>query len=258
MAASTNNLKILNVTAENVDEVGIFCIKNKKAQGYKDKLHWFKKELQNGLRIKIATDEKGKQLGFIEFIPVENAWRPVKANDYYFIQCIVVFAKDMRGKNIASQLIQLCEKEAREKKKLGVCVMSSKGPWIANRSIFEKNGFAEVAKKDRFVLLAKKFDEAAPDPELFDWISKQKKYQGWHLIYAHQCPWHEKSVADMQTAAKELGIELQVSQLTKPWDAQNGPSGYGTFGLLKDGKLLEDHYLSKTRFKTIVQKELSI
>ncbi len=256
MTTSPNNIKFINVNAENVDEVGIFCIKNRKAQGYKDKLSWFKRELENGLRIKIATDAENKQLGFIEYIPVENAWRPVKANNYYFIQCILVFAKDMRGKNIASQLIQLCEQEAKEENKLGVCVMSSKGPWIANRSVFEKNGFVEVDNKDRFELLVKKFDNSSPHPELFDWTSKQKDYQGWHLLYANQCPWHEKSVTDMQSAAKELGIDLQVSQLTKPWDAQNGPSGYGTFGLLKDGKLLEDHYLSKTRFKTIVKKEL--
>lgn len=257
MKIPSNNLKIISVTADNVDEVGIFCIKNRKAQGYKEKLNWFTTELKNGLQIKIATDNDGKQLGFIEYIPAENAWRPVNADNYYFIQCIVVFAKDMRGKNIASELIQLCEEEAREENKRGVCVMSSKGPWIANRSVFEKNGFAEVDRKDRFELLAKKFDHNAPDPELMDWTSKQKEYQGWNLVYAHQCPWHDKSVTDLQGAANELGIDLKVSKFTRPWDAQNGPSGYGTFGLLKDGKLLEDHYLSKTRFKTIVRNQLN-
>jgi hypothetical protein len=30
--------------------------------------------------------------------------------------------------------------------------------------------------------------------------------------------------------------------------------GYGTFGLIKDGVLLEDHYLSRTRFETILKK----
>jgi hypothetical protein len=30
--------------------------------------------------------------------------------------------------------------------------------------------------------------------------------------------------------------------------------GYGTFGLIKDGVLLEDHYLSRTRFETLLKK----
>jgi hypothetical protein len=34
------------------------------------------------------------------------------------------------------------------------------------------------------------------------------------------------------------------------------PSGFGVFALVKDGKLLEDHYLSKRRFETIIKKEL--
>jgi len=30
--------------------------------------------------------------------------------------------------------------------------------------------------------------------------------------------------------------------------------GYGTFGLIKDGILLEDHYLSRTWFETLLKK----
>lgn len=34
---------------------------------------------------------------------------------------------------------------------------------------------------------------------------------------------------------------------------QNGPSGFGTFALLKDGVLLEDHYISLGRFMNILR-----
>jgi hypothetical protein len=40
-------------------------------------------------------------------------------------------------------------------------------------------------------------------------------------------------------------------------EAQRAPSGFGVFALVKDGKLLEDHYISETRFKTILKKELT-
>jgi len=75
------------------------------------------------------------------------------------------------------------------------------------------------------------------------------------LLYADQCPWHEKSVSAISDVAREEGVPLQVTHLNKPEEAQKGPSGFGTFALIKDGKLLADHYLSATRFKNILKKE---
>jgi hypothetical protein len=47
-----------------------------------------------------------------------------------------------------------------------------------------------------------------------------------------------------------------VIKLVTPREAQNAPSGFGTFALLKDGKLLGDHYLSRTRFENIIRQEM--
>jgi hypothetical protein len=55
--------------------------------------------------------------------------------------------------------------------------------------------------------------------------------------------------------ANEIGIKLEVIKIDY-LEAQNGPSGFGTFSLLYNGKLLADHYISKTRFISIVKKEL--
>ncbi len=40
--------------------------------------------------------------------------------------------------------------------------------------------------------------------------------------------------------------------------SKNGPSGYGVFGFLHNGKLIENHYISTTLFKNILKKELKI
>ncbi|MDP8221077.1 MAG: GNAT family N-acetyltransferase [Candidatus Stygibacter frigidus] len=234
------------------------CIasKNKKAPGYAKKVEWFKSRLNKGLKIKIAIDEEGKQLGFIEYIPSESAWRPVKADNYYFIHCIGLFAKEARHRNIGTTLLQMCEEEAKQNDKDGVCVMSSNGAWMANKTLFEKNGFAIIDQLGRFELMCKKIKIKAGDPCFIDWTKKQVDYKGWNLIYSDQCPWHEKSVADLKQSALEHGINLKVTKLNTPEEAQNAPSGFGTFSLIKDGKLIEDHYLSKTRFENILKKEL--
>ncbi len=250
-------INIIDVSVENVSEVGVFCIKNKKSPGYTAKVEWFKSKINQGLSIKIAVDDAGKQLGFIEYTPSELAWRPIQADQYFFIQCIALFTKDSRQKNIGSTLIKMCEKEAKEKNKNGVCVMSSSGAWMANKTIFEKNGYTITEQKGRFELMSKKFSHTANDPKFNDWTEKQATYKGWNLIYSDQCPWHQKSVTDLKQTALDQGIELTIKRLTTPRQAQNAPAGFGTFALINDGKLLADHYISQTRFKNILKKELS-
>ena len=248
-------MNIIDVTSENVENAGVFCIKNKKAAGFKLKVDWFKDKINNGLKIKIVEDDQGKQLGFIEYIPSEKSWRPINAKNYSFIQCIVVTSKSMRSKGIASTLIQQCEIDAKKNGKSGICTMTSKGPWIANKDLFIKNGFQIIDQRGRFELLYKAINKKDPIPKLNDWTAAQKKYKGWNLIYSDQCPWHEKSITDLRESAKNNGIKLHINRIATPKEAQKGPSGFGTFALVKDGKLLSDHYISKTRFETIVKNE---
>jgi len=252
----TDKINIIDVTANNVSEVGIYCIKNKKASGYREKVEWFKSKLNKGLKIKIAIDELGKQLGFIEYIPSELAWRPIKAENYYFIHCIALFVKDAKHKTIGTTLLQMCEEDAKQNSKIGVCVMSSDGAWMANKAIFEKNGYSIIDQLGRFELMSKKIKTNSQNPKFIDWTKKQTDYKGWNLIYSDQCPWHEKSITDLKESALENGINLKIIKLNSPKEAQNAPSGFGTFSLIKDGKLIDDHYLSKTRFENILKKEL--
>lgn len=247
---------IIEVTPENVWKETLFCVKDLTNPGFKNKEKWFRKQYREGLRLKILKGDAGKPIGFIEYVPVSQAWRPVQAENYMFVHCMYVYSKKDREKGYGSLLINACEREARKEKMAGVCVMTSRGAWIANDLIFKKNGFMEVDQRGRFQLLAKTWDNKVPAPKLLDWTLQQKRYQGWHLLYADQCPWHEKSVEALATVAHDHGIDLKITKLTTPEAAKNAPSGYGVFSLLHDGKLIEDHYLSATRFKNILKKEL--
>ena len=251
-----NQINIIDVNSANIDEAGIYCIKNNSSPGSKAKISWCRLSDNRNLKIKIALDSDKKQLGFIEYTPAESAWRPIEAKGYLFIHCIGIFGRDARGKNIGLSLIKECEKDARSLNKSGVCVMTSKGPWIADKRIFEKDGYKKVDELDRFELMVKKFNTQSPVPRLINWREKQKQYQGWNLIYSDQCPWHDKSVSDLKEAAKDFGINLKLSKITTSSDAKKAPSGFAVFSLIRDGRLLEDHYLSKTRFNNILKSEL--
>lgn len=248
---------IVTVTPENLEDAGLFCVKDKKSGGYKAKLKWYLQAFKNGLTIKIAVNPDGRQLGFIEYIPSEYAWRPILAESYLFIHCIMVYSKADRNKDIGSTLIAICEKEANEQDKVGICAMSSKGAWMADKSLFKKNGFEIAGKLDRYELMYKPLNNDAKPPELINWYDELQKYHGWNLIYADQCPWHTKSAHDLEAVASAQGIEMNIIKLNTPQEAQFAPTGYGTFSLVKDGEILADHYISKTRFENILKKSFN-
>jgi hypothetical protein len=60
----------------------------------------------------------------------------------------------------------------------------------------------------------------------------------------------------MKETAKAFGLKLNISILDSAKKAQQAPSGYGVYSLVYDGKLLADHYISNTRFKNIITKEI--
>ena len=256
MEALIDKVKLIEVTPANVEDYGVFCAKNKKAPGYAEKIAWMRKKLNQGAKLLILANGRGKQLGFVEYTPAESAWRAVDAPDYLFIHCIYVARIASRNQNLASMLISAIERDAFTRGKVGMCVLTSDGPWLANKTLFEKNGFVYAATRGRFELMYKTFDPETQPPQFFDWTDALKQHQGWHLLYADQCPWHLKSVTALSEVAREQGVPLQVTRLNSPEEAQKGSSGFGTFALIKDGKLLADHYLSATRFKNILKKEL--
>jgi len=247
---------ITDITPENVQKETLFCIKDIKKPGFNSKRKWFEKQYKLGLRMKILKDNADKMIGFIEYIPAINAWRPVTGNNYMFIHCMYVYPNKNKNKGYGSLLIKEAENAAKNEKMDGICAMTSKGAWISDKRIFENNGFVQVDQRGRFELLFKKWEPKAKDPELIDWTANQKKYKGWHLVYADQCPWHEKSVIALLNTALDFGINLNITKLSNANEAKEAPSGYGVFSLLHNGKLIEDHYLSATRFRNILKKEL--
>lgn len=249
-------MKIVHITPENAIKETFFCIKDTKRHGFKDKLQWFEKRYKEGMRIKILKNDDDKMIGFIEYVPAQYAWRPIDADKYMFIHCTYVYSKKDRSKGYASMLIDEAEKDARAQNMDGLCVMTSEGGWLANKSLFEKNGFKQIETKDRFQLLSKTWNTNSATPKLIDWTLQQQKYQGWQLTYADQCPWNEKSVAALLNVAMDAGIDLKVSKIETVNEAKLAPSGFGVFNLLYNGRLLEDHYISATRFKNILKKEL--
>jgi hypothetical protein len=247
-------LKFLQVTSENVTEVGLFCIRNPKYPGFKLKANWLEKGMADGLKLMLLQVDD-ETVGFIEYVPGEFAWRPVSAKKFMFIHCLWVFPKKNLNKGYASMLINHCVEESKNAGLDGVCVMTSEGSWITGRDLYLKNGFSLTASKGRFDLLTMKFN-GNNEPEFIDWEAKAKNFHGLNLIYTNQCPLFIKSIDEMTASAKEFGLPLKITEIKTAREAQNAPSGFGVYSMVYNGKLVADHYISNTRFRNILNKEV--
>ncbi len=248
---------LVDVDAENMARYPATCFMSPGSEGYRAKLAWLKKRFSEGLKIKLLYLQNDPEChGFIEYVPGEFAWRAVEAPGYLFIHCLWVTPNAAKNKGFGSLLLKECLDDARKLGKRGVAVVASDGAFMANKSLFLKNGFQVVDGSGDFSLLAKRLKKG-PGPRFKDWEARLAKYRGLNIVYSNQCPWVARFIREIGDVLRKKGLELKITELKTARQAQAGPSIYGVFTLLQDGRILADHYISQRRFLNIVEKELS-
>jgi len=254
-AVVKNDIEFINLTPDNLADYGVCGYKDaKKHLELRRKVEWYKEFYPKGLRIKAMISKTGGYQGMIEYVPGKYAHRPVNAEGYLFIHCIFVgFKKEFKGKGYATTLIKECIDEARARKMSGVAVVTRKGSFMAKRDIFIKNGFesVDIAKPD-FELLALKFDTSAKNPS-FRNNSTDKHQKGLTIFRSAQCPYSVKNVDAIMETARKMKIPVNLVELKGVSDVQQVPCAFGTFCIIKDGKVLSHHPISNTRFENILK-----
>lgn len=244
---------------DNATETGLCGYKSSKRPGFPEKLDWCSNRFNEGLRIKtLMTEEDGAQ-GMIEYIPGEYCWRPVDAVGLMFIHCIWVgFKKQYKQIGLGSQLLEVCEKDARESGKAGVAVVTRKTSFMAGSGLFLKHGYRviESASPD-FNLLAKPFSENWTPPKFRDSIHNPAPdySDGLVILRAFQCPYTVKNVDEIcQVAKDDFSITPKLITFQSHTEAQTSPCPFGTFCILYNGEVIAQHPISKTRFTNIMNK----
>jgi hypothetical protein len=254
--ADTGGVRLEIVGPDNLADCGIGCVMDRAHPGFQPKVDWLRRRFDDGLRFLLCRDRGGKPLAFLEYVPGEHAWRPIDAAGWLFVHCLWVYPRGRKYPGLGTRLIRACLDEARRADATGVAAMVSDGPWMAGRQVFLRNGFEVLATADRFELVAHRRRDG-PDPSFRDVAGNLAKYRGLHIVYAPQCPYLPKSAADLADVAAEHGLELNVTVLDTVRKAQRAPSLYGVFSLIWNGRLLADHYISATRFRNIIRKEIA-
>ena len=253
----SEGVELVDLTPGNLEQYrGPTCFLDPKHEGARARLDWTGDRFSEGLKIKLLVSRAdGKTVALIEYIPGEHAWRAVDAHGYLFIHCIWVYPKKNKELGYGSLLVRECIEDAADGGKLGAAVVTSEGPVMAGRELFEMNGFVSIAEAKPSYRLMVPALRKGPLPSFRDREARLAALRGLHVVYSDQCPLVARSIPALAEVAGEFGLDLQVTRATSAEEAQAAPSVYGVFALVYNGKLLADHYLSTTRFRNILNKE---
>jgi len=247
-------VRIIDVTAENVDASGFFCLMSrKKSAGYQRKLEWLRRRFEEGLRIKMLDLSQGGR-GFIEYIPGDYAWRPVHATSYFFIHCLWVVGKS-KGSGYAKQLLAECLADAKRHGAKGVAMATSEGKWLVGKRLLNRDGFTTVDRAPPSYELLVKYLSPAPPPSFpNDWEKRAMEFgRGLTVIRSDQCPYLDDAVNTALVVARDRGIHARVVELKSAKEVrERAPSPYGVFSITLDGTMLSHYYQPEKRLKEIL------
>lgn len=244
-----NNMKHIRVTNENIDKEHICCaISNDKDVQVASKKAWLKARFNDGL-VFLKSEERGKC--FIEYIPAENAWNPISAEGFMYIDCMWV-AGSLKGHGYATELLNACIEDSKNKGKNGLCILSSKKklPFLADPAFLKHKGFTVCDEADNGIQLwYLPFTENVPLPQFKDCAKHPRvENQGYFLYYTSQCPFNAKYVPIVEKTATENGIPFKSVCLKSKEEAQNAPTPITTYALFYNGKYLTNEQMNDKRF----------
>ena len=240
-------MNYIRITKDNIGREHICCAMSGKQSVVKKE--WLKQRFEEGL-VFYRSEERGKC--FIEYIPAENAWVPMEAPGYLYINCLWV-SGSMKGHGYSNDLLDECIRDAKTQGRKGICILSSekrKKEFLADPKYLAYKGFALADTSDcgitlQYLPLAPeaeppRFRECARHPEVAE--------DGFVLYYTDQCPFTYYWVPRVEEAARDHNIPLKVIHITDKESARNVPAPVTTYALFRDGKFVTQSIQSDKKF----------
>ena len=246
-------MEYIRVTKENLEKEHICCaISNNKDIQVSSKKAWLADRIDEGL-VFLKSVERGKC--FIEYIPAENAWVPIKADGYMYIDCLWV-SGSFKGHGYSTDLLDACIDDSKEKGKKGLCILAAakKKPFLADPKFLKYKGFTVCDVADNGIQLwhlpfvtdtdKPHFKECARHPHIEE--------KGYVLYYTSQCPFNAKYVPILEATAKENDIPFHAIHIESREEAQNAPTPITNYALFHDGEYITNEQMNEKKFLKLV------
>ena len=248
-------MEYIKVTMDNIDQQHICCaISNNNDIQVASKKNWLKQRFDDGL-VFLKSVDRGKC--FIEYIPSENAFIPIEADGYMYINCLWV-AGSFKGHGYSNDLLNYCIQDSKNKGKKGLCILSSerKRPFLADPKYLKYKGFILADETDYHIhlyylpfdknSLPVKFKNCCKHPDISD--------MGYVLYYSHQCPFNAKYVPLITEIANERNIPFKAILIDDKIQAQNAPTAITTYSLFYNGEFLTNQQFNDKSFIKLIEK----
>lgn len=240
-------MNYIRITKENIDKEHICCAMSGKQSVVKKK--WMKQRFDEGL-VFYRSEERGKC--FIEYIPAENAWVPIEAEGWLYINCLWV-SGSMKGHGYSDDLLEECIRDAGVQGRKGLCILCAEGrkrEFLADPKFLAYKGFKTADISDCGINLMYLPFEPDIEPPKFKECARHPRVdgKGFVLYYTDQCPYTFYWVPKVQQAAKEHGIQLTAIHITDKESARNVPAPVTTYALFRDGQFLTQGIQSDKKF----------
>ena len=249
-------MEYIRVTKENIDSEHICCaISNNKDIQVASKKAWLSERFDDGL-VFLKSTERGKC--FIEYIPAENAWNPIFADGYMYIDCLWV-SGSLKGHGYSTDLLNTCIEDSKGKGEKGICILSSakKKPFLADPKFLKYKGFSVCDEADNGIQLwYLPFTDDA-EPPVFRECAKHPHINegGYVLYYTSQCPFNAKYVPIVEQTAKELNVPFKAIHIGTKEEAQNAPTPITTYALFYNGEYLTNEQMNDKKFIKLVSQK---
>ena len=245
----------IRVTKENIDEEHICCaISNNKDVQVASKKAWLAERFDDGL-VFLKRTERGKC--FIEYIPAENAWNPIEAAGYMYIDCLWV-SGSFKGHGYSNDLLSACIEDSKSKGRQGLCIISTakKKPFLADPKYLKYKGFSVCDEADNGVQLwYLPFGQDAVKPKFRDCARRAHIDEaGYVLYYTSQCPFNAKYVPIVEQTAEENNIPFHAIHIQSKEEAQNAPTPITTYALFCDGEYITNEQMNDKKFLKLASR----
>jgi len=210
-------MKIIDLTKEHHDPY-FKCLEDwsdEMKEAGDHKARWYEKMKNQGLIVKLATDDNGVVGGMIQAVPAEHA--PIQGEDLYFISCIWVHGyKKGRGKfqkkGMGKAMLRALEDEVRTTDAKGLAAWGISLPFWMKASWYKKHGYQKVDNLKGAILLWKPFAQDAAPPKWVRPKKKSQKKEGKVVVTAFKngwCPAQNIVFERAKRAAAEFGDAVE-------------------------------------------------
>ena len=243
----------IRVTKENLEKEHICCaISNNNDVQVSSKKAWMESCFDDGL-VFLKSVERGKC--FIEYVPAENAWIPIDADGYMYIDCLWV-SGSFKGHGYSNDLLEECIRDSKEKGRKGLCILAAgkKKPFLADPKYLKYKGFTVSDESDNGIQLWYLPFGPGEDKPVFKECAKHPHTdeKGYVLYYTSQCPFNGKYVPILEKTAQENGIPFKAIHLQDRETARSAPIPVTNYALFLDGEYLTNEQMNDTKFLKLV------